>query len=389
MPRQNEGDALPELPSDRADGLHRQALVVDSMAGGPGVYSQEMLAEIEQALVLESTAELFREIERIQTAAYCAGRYEAYWAAIRAAGVDALSISVGAWGDEAFSFRGAVQDLGEWHRRFQAEPRFRLVRHPEDIRIAKTDGQLGVLLGFQNSTQLERDLRNVEVFSGLGVQMIQLTYNGSNEAGSGCTSPSDEGLTAFGRELVHVMNELGVVVDVSHCGPRTTMDAIRCSARPVAVSHSACSSVHAHPRNKGDEVLRALVDTGGYFGVCAVPTFLASREELPSLGHWVRHLQHAVEVCGADHVGIGTDWGAACSPPGVTRRLQAEARARGLTGSHELDFKRRTLGFETWSTGLPAMTSELLRAGLSMTEVEAIIGANFLQFYESVLTKPR
>lgn len=367
-----------------SDELHRRALVIDSLAGGPGVYSRAMLEELETLTTLSSTPELFREIERLQTAALRAGGFGEYWTAIDLAGADVLSVSVGAWGDTAFSFRGAVHDLGEWHRRVAREPRFRLVREPGDLLGAKQRAQVGVLLGFQNCTQLEGDLRNVEVFQGLGIRMIQLTYNGRNEAGWGCTAGRDEGLTSFGRSLIQALNTLGIIVDVSHCGPDTTIDAIRHSSAPVAVSHGACQALHPHPRNKNDEVLRALADTGGYFGVCAVPAFLAPRSHEPSLDDMGRHISHVLQVCGVHGVGIGTDWGVAQSPPTVTRRLQAEATRRGFTTGHEFDFTARTKGFENWSSGLPAITGHLADLGLPSETIEGVLGTNFLRYYQAV-----
>lgn len=168
--------------------------------------------------------------------------------------VDVLSVSIGAWGDRPFSYRGAVQDLGEWHRRFAAVDRFLPVAHADDFTTARRDGRTGVLLGFQDCTQLDSDLRNLETFHPLGVRMIQLTYNDHGPAGSGCMTATDEGLTRYGRELIRAMNDLGVIVDVSHCGPQTTLQAIDASREPVAVSHAACSSIHPHPRNKNDAV---------------------------------------------------------------------------------------------------------------------------------------
>ncbi len=184
--------------------------------------------------------------------------------------MDVLSVTIGAWGDAPFSFRGAVHNLGEWHRRLEREPRFALIREPDDLQTIKDEGHTGVLLGFQDCAQLEADLRNAETFHGLGVRMIQLTYNGPSDAGYGCTSPHDEGLTGFGRALIRRMNELRLIVDLSHCGPRTTLEAIKHSQAPVAVSHAACSAVYEHARNKSDDVLRALAHYDGFFGVCAV-----------------------------------------------------------------------------------------------------------------------
>lgn len=376
------------LPADQGSGtesraasLHRDTLVIDGLAGGPGVLTDEMLRELDDLDPGMATAELFREIERMQTRAFCGDRFGAWWQAIDTAGVDVLSISVGAWGDRPFSFRGAVQDLGEWHRRFTGIPRFHLVRSPADMDVCAGPDRTGVLLGFQDCAQLEGDLRNAETFHGLGVRMIQLTYNGPGEAGSGCTASSDEGLTRYGRDLVRVLNDLGIVVDVSHCGPRTTIEAIELSSRPVAASHAACAAIHPHARNKSDDILRALGQSGGYLGVCLVPAFLAPRDDQPSVTHFVNHVQHALDVCGPENVGIGSDWGVEHSPEVTRRRLQTEAAARGFRPADEFDFAATTKGFKNWTDGFPRLTAALLAAGLGEPTVRGVLGANFARYF--------
>jgi len=365
----------------RATELHARALVIDSMAGGPGVLTPAMVEELGDLSDDLATPEVFRELERVQTRAFRAGTFTAWWDAVEVSGVNVLSVTVGAWGDQPFSFRGAVQDLGEWHQRIDADQRMTLIREANDLRQCVDTRRTGILLGFQECSQLEGDLRNVETFHGLGVRMIQLTYNGRSLAGCGCTEPVDDGLTAFGRDLIRQLNEVGILIDISHCGPKTSLEAIAWSRVPVAVSHAACAGVHPHARNKHDDVLRALGDTGGYFGVCLVPGFIARADEIPSVEHFVAHVQHALELTGPLAVGIGTDWGVECSPPSLRRRLQAEASARGFRPSDNFRFAQLTAGFETWVLGYPRLTEALLDAGLDEPTVERILGENFARFF--------
>lgn len=372
--------------SDQVRQLHHNAVVIDTLAGGPGVFTTAIHDQL--ALLGEDLPqpEFFREIERLITAAFLDGDFAVYWQAIGESMVDVLSISVGAWGDAPFSFRGAVYDLGEWHRRLDAVPRFSLITSPADLNAVKRSGSTGILLGFQNSTQLEGDVRNAEIFHGLGIRMIQLTYNDRSPAGDGCTQATDEGLTAFGRELIRRMNELGIIVDLSHCGPRTTMEAVKWSRAPVAVSHAACAAIHPHPRNKADNIVRALADTGGYLGICAVPAFLADqRTRRPSITVMAEHILHAIDICGPDQVGIGSDWGVASSPRPVLARLRAEARTRGFREEHNFDFASTTDGFERWSAGFPRITQTLLDTGLPAGTIQGVLGGSFCRFYERVI----
>jgi membrane dipeptidase len=366
--------------------IHRSTVVVDTLAGGPVVFTaamRERLSGLDDTL---PAAGFFRELERLATSAFLAGKFAVYWQAIKESMVDVLSVSVGAWGDAPFSFRGAVYDLGEWHRRFAAVPQLTLITGPADLYEAKTSGTTGVLLGFQNSTQLDGDVRNAETFHGLGIRMIQLTYNNRSDAGDGCMHAADEGLTAFGRELIRCMNDLGLIVDLSHCGPRTTMEAIEWSRAPVAVSHTACAALHPHPRNKTDEILRALAATGGYLGVCAVPAFLTDqRKRRPSVAVMSEHIRHAMDVCGNERVGIGSDWGVTRTPAPMLARLTAEARSRGFREEHQFDFTGTTDGFEEWSSGFPRITHALLSTGLSAETTKGILGGNFCHYYERVI----
>jgi membrane dipeptidase len=372
-------------PPDQVSELHRYHLVVDSLAGGPGVFTQHMRERLDQwAAWGLTTPDLFRELSRLQTSAFLAGDFHEYWAAIDTSMVDILSISIGAWGDQPFSYHGAVQDLGEWHRRFAHVARFIHVQSSDDLTQAQQQHRTGILLGFQDCSQLEQELRNLEMFHGLGVRMIQLTYNESGPAGSGCMTPRDDGLTTFGRELVRAMNGLGMIIDVSHCGSRTTLEAIDHSRAPVAVSHAACRALHAHPRNKDDAVLRALRDTGGYIGVCAVPAFLAPRAQRPSVATMAHHIEHALETRGVEGVGIGSDWGVADSPSVLTERLSHEARQRGFREDDEFDFADHTEGFESWASGFPRITQQLLAAGHDDQAIAGVLGANFRRFYRRV-----
>jgi membrane dipeptidase len=372
--------------SDQVRQLHKETVVVDTLAGGPGVFTaaiHDRLAHLDERL---PQAEFFRKLEQLITSAFLAQEFDAYWQAIKESMVDVLSISVGAWGDKPFSFRGAVYDLGEWHRRFVGVPQFTLVSSPAELRDVKQSGATGILLGFQNSTQLECDVRNAETFHGLGIRMIQLTYNEHSDAGDGCMQATDEGLTAFGRELIRCMNDLGIIVDLSHCGPRTTMEAIEWSRAPVAISHAGCAALHPHPRNKTDEILRALASTGGYLGVCAVPAFLADqRQRRSSVAVMAEHIRHALDICGEAGVGIGSDWGVADPPKPMLTRLRAESRSRGFSEEHQFDFADTTDGFERWSSGFPGITQSLVTAGLSAAAIKGVLGGNFCHFYERVI----
>jgi membrane dipeptidase len=144
------------------------------------------------------------------------------------------------------------------------------------------------------------------MFRDLGVRIMQLNYNNRSIFGDGCLEPGNAGLSNAGLAAVRKMNEIGVAIDLSHSGYRTTSEAISASTKPVLISHSGCAGVYQHPRNKPDEILRSLADRGGYFGVYLMPYLVAS-PTVPTRQHVLDHLVYAINVCGADHVGIGSD----------------------------------------------------------------------------------
>ena len=152
---------------------------------------------------------------------------------------------------------------------------------------------------------LEGDVSRVDVFHQLGVRILQLTYNLRNLLGDGCLEPDNAGLSGFGRDVVARMNELGILVDLSHCGRQTTLDAVAASKQPVAVTHSGCAAIADLPRNKTDEQLRRLADKGGVVGIYLMPFFRTSRQLTAAA--FVRHVEHAGRVCGEDYVGVGSD----------------------------------------------------------------------------------
>lgn len=203
-------------------------------------------------------------------------------------------------------FTSSVQRIAGWLDRIEQRPEsFRQVRTVADLHDAKATGRLGIVLGFQDTTPFERSVANVETFLQLGVKVTQLTYNVRNLVGDGCLEPANGGLTRFGHQVVERMNEVGMMVDLSHCGQKTTADGIAASSRPVAITHSGCNAVAQHPRSKDDTELRAMADGGGVVGIYLMPFLTPGR--VPMRADVLDHIEHAIQVCGEDHVAIGSD----------------------------------------------------------------------------------
>jgi len=219
----------------------------------------------------------------------------------RGSGITAMNVTVSA-GDTA----STLGRMSPWFANVEQWPDvFRMVRSVEQLHDAKTSGRVGIVLGFQDTTPYEGELSRVGVFHDLGVRVVQLTYNVRNLVGDGCLEPGNAGLSTYGHAVVERLNELGSIVDLSHCGKRTTAEGIRASTAPVGITHTGCTAVAPHPRSKDDEELRAAAEGGGVVGIYLMPFLSPGRES--TTGDLVAHIEHALNVCGADHVGIGSD----------------------------------------------------------------------------------
>ena len=178
-------------------------------------------------------------------------------------GITAVNLTV-----SGSNFADTVQNIAGWMNRIERYPEaFTQVRTVDQLLATKRERKLGIVFGFQDTTPFEGGLEKIEIFLNLGVKVTQLTYNIRNLAGDGCLEPANGGLTGYGHAIVERMNELGMIVDLSHCGQRTTAQGISASSVPVAITHSGCNSVARHPRSKDDAELRALAEAGGVIGI--------------------------------------------------------------------------------------------------------------------------
>jgi membrane dipeptidase len=306
---------------------------------------------------------------------------------VSASGVTCLNLTVGPVGSrpEHAAFEGIVRDIARWQREIDAHPGTLLqVRSTKDIATAKASGRLGLVFGLQDGVAFHLDLSVLDALRGLGVLIVQPTYNLRNLLGDGCLEPADAGLSRLGRAAVQHMNALGILVDLSHCGRRTTADAIATSSRPVAFTHTGCAALHDHPRNRTDDELRALAERGGVAGIYVMP-YLRPRGQ-PTAEDVVRHLEHAIEVAGEDHVGVGTD--GTLSPvelsPEFVKAFAAQTAARTKSGigapgedpdaylfAAELNTPRRLL----------TLAELLAGRGHAATRIEKVLGGNFARLF--------
>lgn len=284
-------------------------------------------------------------------------------------------------------FAGAVRDLRRTLEVIEtSSSELALVRSGADIRRAKVESRTGIILGMQDTEAIGRDLSLVGALKEIGVRIIQITHNRQCYAGTGCVEP-DSGLTTFGRRLIREMNRVGIVVDVSHCGPRTTLDAIRYSAVPVVATHANPSKVSPSLRNKSDEIIIELAAHGGVLGITAwSPLVARDKRRRPTLADVVACIDHAVQLVGVEHVGIGSD---ICDD--LTPTLDAWEAVYGPRGT----YPEVTGGLGDWygfdtcmADGLSApadfakLEQALLGKDYTIEETRRILGLNFLRVFE-------
>ncbi|MBW8297522.1 membrane dipeptidase [Sphingopyxis sp.] len=241
-----------------------------------------------------------------------------------------------------------------------------------DILRAKRDGKVAVIWGMQNSDHFQK-VEDVEFFFKLGQRVSQLTYNWQSRIGSGSTERVDGGISDFGVSIIEAMNKVGMLIDVSHSGDKTTLDAIALSPKPIAITHSNCRALNNHPRLKTDEAIKALAAKGGVMGIAGVRNFVTAAEPT-TIKHMVDHIDHVVKLVGIEHVGIGSDLdnhGYDDMPPELMKSMKG-----ALSASYAWRDKLDTDGFDH-PRRIYDLTEVLLRRGYSSENIKAILGGNF------------
>lgn len=283
-------------------------------------------------------------------------------------------------------FHNAVTIISEWYEIFERFNNYALlVNSVEDIRRAKREQKLAVIIGPQNiGSLIEDDLRLLRILHRLGLREGQLTYNEGNYIGDGCLERTQKGLTDFGLDVLAEMNHLGILADLSHTSDAVIADAIEHSKKPVAFTHICCRAINANPRNKTDEQLQALAEKGGVIGVAAWTPITATRDGIqPTLEDYFTHMTHIIEIAGTDQVGMGIDlpFGAFSSEdPEEWKEEQQTWPA--VFGNWTFD-QKRVRGFEDLK-GFANVTKGLVALGYSRDEIRKIMGENFVKLCERV-----
>ena len=309
-----------------------------------------------------------------------------------ASGLTAVNITLGYTLGDLPPYPHTLRELDVWDGIIAQNPDALLhVRTVSDIGRAFDSGRVGVIYGFQNAVAVGEDLarigERVELFARRGVRVVQLTYNQANHLGDGSMAPENRGLTELGSATVAALNEQRLMVDLSHSGERTCLDAARTSRQPVSINHTGCRALADLPRNKTDEELRLVAERGGFVGIYFMPFLTLSGHARAA--DVVEHIVHAVDVCGEDAVGIGTDGPVTAIDDldAYRARLADHVAERARAGVGAAGERSDTLPFVEDLRGVDqfrTLIRLLEQRGYRDDRIARIMGGNFLAYADRV-----
>lgn len=305
-----------------------------------------------------------------------------------ASGVTAINITLGYVSGPKDPHAYTLETLDQWDKVLAGSPDdLMLVREAGDIAKARATGKVGLIYGMQNAVQIGEHLEHVDQYAARGVRVVQLTYNPANPLGDGSMAPQNRGLTPLGRQVVEKLNAAKLMVDLSHSGERTCLDAIAASRTPISINHTGCRSLTDLPRNKTDAELRGVAEKGGFVGIYFMP-FL-TLDGHPHAADVADHVLHALKVCGEDHVGIGTDGGiTAIDDLGVYQAaLEKEIAERVAAGIGAKGERNDTYPFVVDLRGVDQfrkLAGLLSARGVRARVVDKVLGLNFVRYAERV-----
>lgn len=298
----------------------------------------------------------------------------------RDGGVNAIHVTISYWENT----RDTLENIGDWRKRFRDFPDLiRPVLRASDIKKAQTEKKVGIIMGFQNCSPIEDDLRLVETMYNEGARIMQLTYNNQSLLATGCYEEGDSGVTRFGRETIKEMNRVGLIIDMSHSAEHSTLQTIELSERPIAITHANPSNWHEALRNKSDDVLKALGQSGGMLGFSMYPFHLNNGPDC-TLDDFCGMIMDTAELMGVNHIGIGSDlcqnWGYETlewmrSGKWTFKPDFGEGSAANADWPRQPDWFGSSKDFGNIARGLRDK-------GMSENDVEKVMGLNWYRFFE-------
>jgi membrane dipeptidase len=371
---------------ERARNLIEKGTIIDTLSHGPILWTDPFIKKTDELLALDQSP--FKIVQELigdfsKTAVSNDDYFEKLKTAWKKSGVDCVSWTVGPIHERPYSLEGVRHNLAFLTYFIDNRSEFFVkVVKADDIKRAKDLGKVGIIYNLQDCGFIGTDIDLLEEFYYLGIRVMQLTYNSKNTIGTGCTARRDKGLTEFGRQVVEKINEMGGIVDISHCGAQTSMDAAVHSSGPIVASHTLADSIFKHDRAKSDDLLRTVADKGGYIGVLTVPGFLTTNMKT-TIDDWLDHIDYIINLVGIEHVGIGTDYYGYSVPDNLAKKIDELIGILGFRQEHRATFTDKMQDFENYGK-FPNLIKGLISRGYSDTEIRKIAGENFLQVFKKI-----
>jgi membrane dipeptidase len=304
---------------------------------------------------------------------------------IRASGLTACSMTVNEVGNSLDSWASTIRTISQLDQVMADNPDVILkTLTAADIRAAKESGRLAIIYNTQDTSLIGPELDRIAVLKGLGVRVIQLTYNNRNLSGDGCLEPANGGISKLGRATIARIEKEKLLLDLSHSGQRTVAEAIQAATRPMTISHTGCRDLHDNPRSQYDAELRACANKGGVVGIYWMPFLVANGK--PTAADLVRHMEHAVNVCGEDHVSVGTDNILSKTviddkARAAQKKFYEDRAARGITAPGEGPDIFNIVAEWDSHMRFRMLADGLAKAGWSQKRIDKILGGNLMRLY--------
>jgi microsomal dipeptidase-like Zn-dependent dipeptidase len=319
-------------------------------------------------------------MHRIDCLQYC-NWSEKIFRQMREGGVDAVHVTI-AYHE---MFREMVANVEQWNGWFERHSNLIFAgRTGDDVRQARSEGRTAIFFGFQNPSPIEDDIGLVEICHMLGARFMQLTYNNQSLLATGCYESEDTGITRMGRAVIAEMNRVGLVIDMSHSAERSTLDAIEVSSRPIAITHANPSFWHPARRNKSDDVLKALGESGGMLGFSLYPHHLKGGTNC-TLDSFCEMIARTAELMGVSQIGIGSDL---CQdqPDSVVEWMRVGRWTKDIDYGEGSAANAGFPPMPSWfqdNRHFDAIATGLHKQGFSQADVAGIMGENWLSFYDA------
>lgn len=307
---------------------------------------------------------------------------------MRASGQTACSITLNEVGNAPDVYEKTIANIGAYDQAIADNGETLVkVRSVDDIRAAKASKRFALIYNVQDTSWAGTDLDRIATLKGLGVRAVQLTYNLRNLSGDGCLEPANGGLSKLGRATIARIEKEKLLLDLSHAGQRTVSEGLAAATRPPTISHTGCRALNDNPRNQWDAELKACADKGGVVGIYWMPFLVANGK--PTGADLIRHMNHAVNVCGEDHVAIGTD--------GILFKTVIDDKAREAQKKFFEDRSKAGIAAPGEGADIFNIVAEwddhlrfrhladgLAAAGWSSARIEKVLGANLMRLYGEV-----